>query len=195
MYHREPGATEIVVMQIATTLMKPIYRRYADSIDLAGCRQVLDYGSGTGVLSKYLARQLRKGGGILTCVDVSERWQAKAKRELRRYANVEFRLGRLMALEFDDGHFDAISLHFVLHELDSISRPHITRELARILSPGSQLFIREPISISHGMPAAEIQQLMAECNLIEIFGREYTAPILGQTYAGAYMKRNRKLSE
>ena len=111
---------------------------------LRGDERVLDYGSGSGAAARHLARLLEAGGGHLTCMDVSARWQAVLRKVLRAYPDVEYLLGDVRAMGLPAARFDVVLVHWMLHDVPPRDRPAIVAELARLLRPGGRLFLREP---------------------------------------------------
>lgn len=81
-----------------TVLRRPYYRRYVKEFGLRGNERVLEYGSGPGAASLYLAQQLHSGGGHLTCVDISSVWMTHFKKRIHRYLNADFKLGDIVPL-------------------------------------------------------------------------------------------------
>ena len=136
----------------------PLYRRYVDEMGLRGDERVLDYGCGSGAAARHLAKRLQAGGGRLTCMDVSERWQRTARRALHAYPDVEYRLGDVRAMDLPAASFDVVLVHWMLHDVPPWDRPGIVAELARLLRPGGRLFSREPTNARHGMPAAQVRR-------------------------------------
>lgn len=164
------------------------YKRYVDEMRLRGDECVLDYGSGGGAAARHLARRLAAGGGHLTCMDVSARWQTALRKVLRDYPDVEYRRGDVREMGLPDGRFDVVLVHWMLHDIPPADRPSIVAELARLLRPGGRLFSREPTSPRHGMPAAEARQLFAAAGLTETHAAEGKAPILGEYYRAVWSK-------
>lgn len=187
MAFQEPSSSEVrLTLALGQTLAVPFYRRYINSLPLKGSERVLDFGSGSGVCSRHLARRLNLGGR-LTCVDVSTVWMQTIRHTLRRCANVEFRLGSMATLCLPDASYDAVFLHFVLHDVPFAERAEIVRHLARVLKPGGLLFIREP-GERGGMPADEIRERMTANGLREIQAGSETHWYTGPVYAGVYRK-------
>ena len=133
----EPGRVEVLAAPLFTNvLLSPLYRRYVDQMGLRGDERVLDYGSGSGAAARHLAKRLRAGGGRLTCMDVSARWQKVLRRVLRAYPDVEFRLGDVRTMGLPEASFDVVLVHWMLHDVPPRDRPAIVAELARLLRPG-----------------------------------------------------------
>lgn len=166
-----------------------IYRKYADSLGLKGNEKVLDFGSGSGALSKHIAPILLKGGGQLTCIDISEIWIPIAKKWLKKYPNVEFKLGDISRLNIEEGSFDVIVIHFMLHDTERDLRQNTVKALSRTLKDTGRLFIREPTKESHGIPAEEIRELMTKSGLKEIDFKITKTMLGGPMYAGVFGKR------
>ena len=141
----EPGRAEALAARLFTNrLLSPLYRRYVDQMGLRGDERVLDYGSGSGAAARHLAKLLGAGGGHLTCMDVSARWQAVLRKALRAYPDVEYRLGDVRTMGLPAASFDVVLVHWMLHDVPPWDRPAIVAELARLLRPGGRLFCASP---------------------------------------------------
>lgn len=159
----EPSTTEIRLTLGAGVIIAPLYHRYVLSLPLQGSETVLDFGSGSGILSRHLADRLAKGGGHLTCVDISSRWMAVIRKTLRRFTNVSYRLGHISQVDLPDASFDAVLIHYVLHDIPAGERALVLHTLARKLKPGGRLLLREPQD--HGLAARELHNLTAAAGL------------------------------
>ena len=95
------------------------YKRYVDSFGLAGNEVVLDYGSGSGRISRHIAERLLSGEGHMTCVDVSKVWMETIQKRLKKYPNVDYKLGDLAACDITDSAYDFVVVHFVLHHVEN----------------------------------------------------------------------------
>jgi len=147
---------------------RPYYRGYVQGLGLRGDERVLEYGSGPGAASRYVAQQLASGGGHLTCVDISLVWMTHLKRRMRGYQNVDFKLGDIVTLDIPDESYDVVTIHFVLHEIEHSERQEKVNALARTLKSDGAMFVREPISERHGMPPEEIRELVSSTGLHEV---------------------------
>ena len=162
---------------LTNPVLGPLYSRYVEEMGLRGDERVLDYGSGSGAAARHLAKRLEAGGGRLTCMDVSARWQAAIRKVLRGYSNVEYRCGDVREMGLPEASFDVVLVHWMLHDVPPQDRPSIVAELARLLRPGGRLFSREPTGARHGMPAAQARELFAAAGLTETLATESkTAP-------------------
>ena len=99
--------------------------------ELRGAR-VLDAGCGTGRLAAALADS---GLARVWGVDASPEMLAIARAKTQRAG---FKQGRLEALPFKDGWFDAAVAWLVVHLVD---RPAAFEELLRVLAPGGRLAV------------------------------------------------------
>jgi ubiquinone/menaquinone biosynthesis C-methylase UbiE len=183
----EPSAIEVAVNPFLNrTLLAPYHNALVRRLKLHGGENVLDYGSGCGVLSAKIARALQPNGK-LTCVDISQLWLETARHELRRYAHVSFCLGEIGALGLEPASFDLVFMHFVLHDLPANERLPVLQHLAGLLKPGGALFLREPLNPSHGMPAAEIQSLMQQAGLKSLEFMKEKIPLIGNVTTGRFL--------
>lgn len=148
-------------------IFRPIFRGFVDRMGLNGNERILDFGSGPGILSEMIARKLEKGGGKLTCLDVTEQWFTIAKKRLRKFQNVEFVFGDVREKAIPENSFDGIVMHYVLHDIDKDARAPTVSALIKTLSNGGKIFIREPTRGGHSMPAEEIRSLMKGNMLVE----------------------------
>jgi ubiquinone/menaquinone biosynthesis C-methylase UbiE len=104
---------------------------------LSGCR-LLDAGCGDGVYAVQAARR----GAHVTGVDISDAMLVAAKRRADDGGvSVDFRIGDVQALPFNDGTFDIVVAVTTLCLV-----PHATAamtELARAVAPGGRLVVGE----------------------------------------------------
>lgn len=185
----EPGRAEAQAARLFTNLLlSPLYRRYVEQMGLLGDERVLDYGSGSGAAARHLARLLGAGGGRLTCMDVSARWQAVLRKVLRAYPDVEYLLGDVRAMGLPAESFDVVLVHWMLHDVPPWDRPAIVAELARLLRPDGRLFLREPTGKKHGMPAAQARELFAAAGLTETLASEDKFFLLGEYYRAVWAR-------
>lgn len=185
----EPGRLEVLGQRFLTNpVLGPLYGRYVDQMGLRGEERVLDYGSGSGAAARHLAKRLEAGGGRLTCMDVSTRWQDTIRKVLRRHPNVEYRCGDVREMGLPDASFDVVLVHWMLHDVPPQDRASIVAELARLLRPEGRLFSREPTSARHGMPAAQARELFSAAGLTETRATEGKAVLLGEYYRAIWIK-------
>jgi ubiquinone/menaquinone biosynthesis C-methylase UbiE len=187
----EPSKTSIRVHEFFWhKLMKGYYRKFVESFDLKGDETVLDFGCGPGAASKFIAQILEKGGGELTCLDVSKAWIERAKKHLNRFSNVEYHAEDIRKWEKNNNYFDAIAIHFMLHDIDKSERLEVVRTLARKMKADAKLFIREPTKECHGMRPEEIRELMLKSGLEETDSKTTKSIMMGKMYTGTFRKTN-----
>lgn len=167
-------------------IFSPIYRNYIDNLGLKGDENVLEFGSGSGAGSRHLAEHLQKGNGRLTCVDTSESWMKLARKRLENFRNIDFLHGEIWDMNLAPSFFDAIVIHFVLHDMRENDREKAINTLVQVLKPAGRIFIREPIKEEHGIREDEIRRLMTAGGLREIQFVELQISYIGPTYAGVY---------
>jgi ubiquinone/menaquinone biosynthesis C-methylase UbiE len=141
--------------------------KYVRSLTFNGDERVLEFGSGGGCLSRALAQVLQNGGS-LTCVDTLRYWITKAQSRLKPWTNIEFLTGDVTRMQLPEAKFDAVVIHFVLHDVLPDARSDVMDALAKTLHPEGVLHIREPAKPGHGMPVSEIRALMRAAGLREL---------------------------
>jgi ubiquinone/menaquinone biosynthesis C-methylase UbiE len=155
------------------------YTPYYRTFGLKGNENVLDFGCGGGVGSRYLANLLGKDGHV-TCIDVSKYWIGKARKRLKKYSNVECKAGDIREMDIPDSVFDVISTIHVIHDIHPRDRQGTISALSRKLKPGGFFFIKERIEKSHGMPVEEIRASLSSAGLKEIEHKETKSEYLGK---------------
>jgi SAM-dependent methyltransferase len=103
--------------------------------------EILDLGSGPGILACELAVEVGPGGRV-TAVDVSVEMNAIASRRAHEAGlgdRIDVVRGDALALAFPDGCFDAAVSTQVLEYVDDVGRA--LRELRRVLRPGGRLVL------------------------------------------------------
>jgi ubiquinone/menaquinone biosynthesis C-methylase UbiE len=155
---------ELIDYRIRSRFSHP---KYVSSLNFKGDERVLEFGSGGGCMSRALAHALQNGGS-LTCVDISPHWISKAQSRLKQFTNIEFLTGDVTRMQLPDAKFDAVVIHFVLHDVLPTARADVMDALAKTLHPEGVLHIREPAKPGHGMPVSEIRALMRGAGLREV---------------------------
>jgi ubiquinone/menaquinone biosynthesis C-methylase UbiE len=189
--HVEPSRLAVLIEILAGKLLPGPYREYIDRLDLRGDERVLDFGSGAGTPARFLAERLLPGGGRVTCVDISRRFMDTARRRLKTYANVEFKLGALASLGLPARSYDAVLIHFVLHEIPPSQRRETVHRLAGLLVDDGRVFIREPLAERQNpISQEEIRSLLREHGLEETSWQLKRVPLAGPTYEGVWVLRD-----
>jgi len=184
----EPSSVEVGITVLLGYTLTRSYKRYVDSFGLTGNERVLDYGSGSGRISRHIAQRLSQDHGHLTCVDVSRVWMDTIRKRLQKYPNVDFQLGDIDTLGLPDASYDVGVMHFVLHHIDSSVRQKKIDALSRTLKIGGRLFVREPTRVEHGTPVDEIRQVLAAAGLHERESKTESSLVLGRVYNGVFEK-------
>ena len=181
----EPNTLEVLVTRTVGALAHTVYEDYVNSLDLRGDERVLDFGSGAGTPARYLAARLLPGGGHLTCLDISHVWLDVCRQALHDSPNVAFVLGDITTLDLPPASFDAVFIHFVLHDIPAGERPPIVQALARLLTPQGRVFIREPMRF---IAPSEVKALWQAVGLTETSRHDAPIPTQGEVYAGVYAR-------
>lgn len=122
--------------QAASPLYDP--RIELQGIDLTPCRRLLDVGSGSGYVSRYLARENPRGQVL--GVDASDSCVASAADAAKRVglSNLEFKTGNLLRLPVEDQAFDFAICRYVLEHMSSVDAMRGIREIHRSLKNGGR---------------------------------------------------------
>ena len=185
---KEPSSVDVFFTGVLGCVTARRYNGYVNSFGLTGSERVLDYGSGSGRISRPIAQRLLQAGGHLTCVVVSEVWMNSIRKRLEKYPDVDFRLGDITSLPIEDYSYDVILVHFVLHHIDRGARNEKVRALSEKLTAGGRLFIREPVRQGHGTPVDERLELMTNAGLRERSSRLTRSLAMGPVYEGVFQR-------
>jgi SAM-dependent methyltransferase len=181
-----PSLADRCAESVAFRLSGIVYRRYARTIALDGNERVLDFGCGGGALSRFLAPRLDRGG-VLICYDLHSLWTDKARKRLRRRRNVIYVSRGMGRIDSVNG-FDAIIVHFVLHDIPWQEREDTVLRLANLLAPFGLLYLREPTRLAHGIDPGDARRLMASAGLTERSAARSRGFLLGATFRAVYGK-------
>lgn len=177
----EPQSLEIILtLSLGQTLLSPYYRSFARSLNLRGDEKVLDFGSGSGVCSRHIAKLLDKGGK-LDCLDVSRGWYSVIQNTMQGFFNVGCHLGTLGYDGLPNSAYDLVVVHFVIHDIPYYERHEVFKELAQKLRPGGRLVFREPKG--HGLTLGDLNRL-PEGTVLRIERIEVTRTIIGEVFDG-----------
>lgn len=136
---------QVVVTRLETRGKHPLFVRilqeYLDAMDIDAAAAVLDVGTGTGVVSRGIAR--RPGfAGRITGIDLSPALIATGARlatEEGVAERIAFRAGDTRGLDLADGAFDAVIAHTLLSHVGDPAA--VVKEIARVTRPGGMIGI------------------------------------------------------
>ena len=141
----EPPAIEIwLTKALGFTVLSPYYRDFSSQLGLSSAERVLEYGSGSGALTRHLASLLESSGGRLDCVDISPGWMNSIRSSLTSLTNVYYHLGWVSDLGLPERAYDAVVVHRVFHKISEAELPEVLTSLAAKLKTGGRLLVREP---------------------------------------------------
>ncbi len=188
-FHEPSGAEVALTRLIMTVIEGPFYKRYVDNMGLKGGENVLEFGPGSGKMSKYLARALP--GGQLTIVDLSRVWIDLVREKMTKYSNVSLHRGRITELPIPDGAFDVVVASFVIHDVDEEERQKIVDSLAAKVKKGGRMFVRDPElngRSGHGITRTDLYRVMQNSGLKEVSFERVKPFYLGPLNQGVYVK-------
>lgn len=148
-YNRINELDEDVLDKIITRLelrdSDPIFTQwrndYLDKLNLESASRILDIGCGTGVVSRALANHPDVSAELIgsdyspALIEVA---QQRAE-ELKLTDKLEFHVGDIHKLDYEDNSFDVVVAHAVFSH---ISKPEqAMRELERVIKPGGKIAI------------------------------------------------------
>ena len=184
---QEPSQIELITTRLVGNILPGFYREYVYQLPIKEQDHILDYGSGSGNCSKYLAKRL-SDHGHLTCVDISRRWHNEIQKRLKKSGNVSFILGKIENMNLSESSFDGIFIHYVLHDIPESQRKSRIAFLAALVKPGGKIYIREPENPNHGISELEIHNLLFHAGLSKISVTRAAHPLAGKFTQAIYQK-------
>jgi demethylmenaquinone methyltransferase/2-methoxy-6-polyprenyl-1,4-benzoquinol methylase len=142
MFDRVAGRYDALNSVMTAGLHHRWRQRAAARTGLGPGDSALDICCGTGDLALELAGMVAPGGSVVGC-DFSEPMLdlAREKAAARGAAGVRFEWADALALPYDGGRFDAVTVGFGVRNLADLDRG--LREMARVLKPGGRVVILE----------------------------------------------------
>ena len=113
-------------------------------IELAGIREgdrVLDVGCGTGTLGIW-EKEMAGDKGYVAGIDASGQMISQArKKAAKRDIEVDFKLGLIEDIPYDDNYFDVVTSSMMTHHLPLALKKKGFQEIYRVLRPGGHFLL------------------------------------------------------
>lgn len=172
---------------VGSTLARGLYKKYVDQLDLSESKNILEFGSGSGCITKHLAKKI-DNTTKLYCLDIDNEAIDLLKKRFSAYNNINYYVGDIRKLDIEDNSFDTIIIHYMFHDIPEKERATTIDKLSKVLSKGGKLYIREPIKEGHGISDLEVRRLMKKVKLIEIKGQFEKRFIGGSMFSALFEK-------
>jgi demethylmenaquinone methyltransferase/2-methoxy-6-polyprenyl-1,4-benzoquinol methylase len=142
MFDRIAGRYDLLNSLMSAGLHHRWRERAAERAELGPGDSALDVCCGTGDLTLELADRVAPGGYVVGC-DFSEPMLdlAREKAESRGVGGTRFEWADALALPYDAGRFDAVTVGFGVRNF--ADRDRGLREMSRVLKPGGRLVVLE----------------------------------------------------
>lgn len=112
---------------------------------------VLEVGCGTGSLTLAAKRQVGPSGAVCGIDVLPEMIAQSSRKAAEAGADVDFRLGSINAIPYEDGSFDVVLCSFMIFHMSEMVRRQGLAEVRRVLRPGGRLFVIDLTRPSTGM--------------------------------------------
>jgi ubiquinone/menaquinone biosynthesis C-methylase UbiE len=120
---------------------------YAQSLDdAARPMKLLDVACGTGHFLRMLGAAIP--AAKLFGVDLSPHYLARAREMLPKDLDVSLVCENAEQLPFPDGHFDAVTNVYLLHEVPPEVRGRVLAEMARVVRPGGLVVVADSLQLA-----------------------------------------------
>lgn len=187
MSFERPVFREKVGMRLEAAFAGALVTGYLETLNLRGDERLLELGCGVGAVTKHLARLVPRGR--ITAVDTSEYWSAVARKRLKCRGRITVLTGDVRTLDLPPETFDAVLIHFVLHDIPAPDRADLLSTVATLLVFGGTLYLREPTRSSHGIPTEEIRELLSGAGFEEVRGLATRSRLAGPMFDAWFRKR------
>ena len=154
---------------------KRFYRKLVEILQFESSKNLLDFGSGTGILAKKILKRLDPSNH-LTCLDVSQAFINKTKKNLRKFENVDFVLGDIRNVKFPKTYFDKIFITWVIHHIPNEVREETLKKITNCLNLNGSIYVIEYVSAPHGIQKDDLNKLFNDLGFLshEIYLRKNT---------------------
>lgn len=109
--------------------------------ELKDGESVLDVGCGTGVLTRFADQAVGQTGCAIGIDPARKMIEVALKNAIKEGSRVDFRLGVIEALSFEDNRFDCVLSSAMLHHLPPEVKVKGLSEVYRVLKPGGRLLL------------------------------------------------------
>jgi demethylmenaquinone methyltransferase/2-methoxy-6-polyprenyl-1,4-benzoquinol methylase/phosphoethanolamine N-methyltransferase len=114
-----------------------------DLVSIEPGMNILDVGCGTGSLTVAAKKKQGIEGNVVGIDPSSNMVELAQQKADKAGVGVEFRVGVIENLEFDDDHFDLVLSSLMMHHLTDDLKEIGLREIQRVVKPGGKLLIIE----------------------------------------------------
>ncbi len=153
------------------------YRKFLELMDISREQNVLEFGSGSGGITKWLEKKCDS----LTCLEPSKYYSDLARKRFADKPHVKIVNSRIEGAGFYSGEFDTTVICCVLHDIPAAEQSNTLHQIASCMKEDSILHIVEPIKDRHGMKPDEIESLMNNAMF-----RLLDKKMLGSRYYGRF---------
>ena len=126
-----------------TPKLSRFLEKFVPQFGLTHGQNVLDVGTGTGVLIPYLIKAVGPDGSV-TAIDLSEKMAQKCKEKHSHLKNVQVKQGNIEETAFPPEHFDAVVCFGVFPHIDN--KEKALQNIHRILKPNGKLVVAHALS-------------------------------------------------
>jgi demethylmenaquinone methyltransferase/2-methoxy-6-polyprenyl-1,4-benzoquinol methylase len=157
---------------------RKVYRKLLESLQFKTAENILDFGSGAGILAKKILKRMTPFSH-LTCLDSSKAFINKAKKNLRKFENVDFIIGDIRDEQIPKNTFNKIFITWVIHHLPNSERDEIIAKIVESLNKNGDIYVIEYVSLPHGIEKNDLNALFKKLEFFphELYHRKHTVLI------------------